>query len=189
MKGVSLMGSHRTGKTTLAFEYALKHEITFIPMSVSTAYKVNGIPMGTVDDFADRMLIQETALKQYEGRVQNQDAPFITDRCFLDLIAYTLADYPDDPTDYEATWFLSYAYQCNALAAKYFDKIMMLRPGIPLETCETSWAADFGIVAKVDACMLWAADQSSNDIYTLPREILLPEKRLHTLEVYANAKL
>jgi hypothetical protein len=189
MKGISLMGSHRTGKTTLATEYATKHGITFIPMSVSTAYYANGIPMGKVDDFVDRMLIQETALKQYESRLKDQTEPFITDRCFLDLIAYSLADYPENPTEHEATWFLSYAYQCNALNAMYYDKIMLIRPGIPLESCETSWAADFGIVAKVDACMLWAGDQASNDIYILPREVLSPVSRLKSLEVYANAEL
>lgn len=189
MIGLSLMGSHRTGKTTLAKAYADKHDIDFIPMSVSPAYQVNGIPMGQVDDFVDRMLIQDTALNQYEFMLKNQNKPFITDRCFLDLIAYTLADYPESPTEHEATWFLSYAYKCNALNAQYFNKIMLVRPGIPLETCETSWAADFGIVAKVDACMLWAADQSSNDIYALPRETLLHDSRLKTLEVYANAKI
>lgn len=189
MKGISLMGSHRTGKTTLAMAHAERQEIDFIPMSVSPAYKACGIPMGPVDDFADRMAIQEEAMKQYEAKLVNQEGKFITDRCFLDLLAYTLADYPQNPTEYEATWFLSYAYKCNALNAQFFNKVMLLRPGIPLQKCETSWAADFGLVAKVDACMLWAADQSANNIFHLPKEILNHDRRLHSLEVFLNARI
>ncbi len=188
MKGNSLMGSHRTGKTTLAKAYAEKHGIDFIPMSVAPAYKACGIPMGPVTDFIDRMAIQDAALEIYEASLP-VEGNFITDRCYLDLLAYTLVDYPQNPTEHEATWFLSYTYKCIALNTQYFDKVMLLRPGIPLEECSTSWAADFGVVAKVDAAMLWAADQAPAAVYNLPREILVHERRLTALEVYLNARI
>jgi hypothetical protein len=170
-------------------DYADKHNLEFIPMSVSPAYKACGVPMGPVSDYVDRMLLQDTALDQYVTRLEAAKSPFITDRCFLDLLAYALADYPQNPTDHEATWFLSYSYKCVALTAQYFDKVMLIRPGIPLEKCETSWAADMGVVAQVDACMLWAADQLESLVFQLPVHTTLHSARMAALEIYHNAKL
>jgi hypothetical protein len=187
MKGSSLMGSHRTGKTTLAKDYADNHGLEFIPMSVSPAYQVCGISMGHVD-FTDRMLIQDTALDMYVAKLEANDKPFITDRCFLDLLAYTIIDYPQNPSEPEAAWFLSYSYKCTALTAMYFDRVILMRPGIPLEACTTSWAADSGVVSQVDAGMLWAADQLDMVQY-MPKTCIDHKDRMRHLEVFINAKL
>ena len=190
MKATALMGAHRTGKTTLAKAYADQYAMDFIPMSVSPAYVACGVPMGPVN-YATRMDIQDTVIQMYESDIRlalSKNKPIITDRCFLDLLAYALADYPQTPSEKEALWFMNYTYKCLALNAQYFNKVMLIRPGIPLEVCETSWAADMGVVAQVDASMLWAADHAGT-VYTLGKECLTLDNRLRMLKVYIDAKL
>jgi hypothetical protein len=184
MRGTSFMGSHRTGKTTLAKAYAEKHGIKFIPMSVAPAYEACGIPMGPVS-FKDRMKIQDEAMMQYIENLEFANAPFITDRCFLDLLAYTLADYPQAPTEEESAWFREYCKKCRELTYYHFNTVVLIRPGIPIEKCGTSWAADGGVIAQVDACMLWAAEQTKG-IRQMPKYISQHEMRLAHLEVLIN---
>lgn len=182
MKGIALMGTHRVGKTTLAKTYADKYHMDLIHCSVSPAYIKCGYLMGSQLSMTHRINVQETALKMYQDTFDNQllkGVPYITDRCFLDLIGYTLADYREE---YQTeSWFMNYVQRCIDLTELYFSKVILIRPGVKINNCETSWSGEYGIVSKVDACMLWAAEKS--EIVTqLKPSILTLDKRIEFIE-------
>lgn len=189
MKAVALMGAHRTGKTTLAKAFAEKKGWDFVSCSVSPAYKAVGIPMGEETNFSERILIQDTALKLYTQSLNKQlttGKDFISDRCFLDLIAYTLADFPNTASTGESVWISDYINKCLLLNQQYFHSVALLRPGIPLKEDMTSWGSSSGIVDKVDACMLWSAEQAKDIVFPIPKETLDLNERLTLLEVIAS---
>ncbi len=189
MKTVALMGAHRTGKTTLAKAYADKHGWDFVSCSFSPAYKAVGIPMGKETNFIERMLLQDTALKLYEDLLNTQittDKDFISDRCFLDLIGYALADFPNNANEDNSMWLREYIDNCLSLNQQYFHSVAFIRPGIPLTEDITSWGGSSGVVNKVDACMLWVAEQAGDSIYPIPKTTIDLNERLDVLEVIAN---
>ena len=162
MKAVSLMGSQRVGKTFTAKAFAKKHDIEFVSASVSPAYQGLGIPMGAKLEYNTRIELQEYALSMYQSNISglhDENKSFITDRCFLDLIGYSLVEFPTDASEADAEWLTSYTHRCIQLTNKYYDNVVMFRPGIPLTEDATSWSGNLGVVNKVDACMLWSADQ------------------------------
>jgi len=189
MRTVALMGAHRTGKTTLAKAYADSKGCDFVSCSVSPAYVQLNIPMGTQVNFLTRMAIQDTALNLYQNSLNTQlttGREFISDRCFLDLVAYTLADYPNTATPDEATWLADYTEKCLRLNEEYFHSVALIRPGIPLSEDVTSWSGDKGVIDKVDACMLWVAELAGDSVFSIPKEALDLTKRLKILEVINN---
>jgi hypothetical protein len=185
IKGVSLMGAHRTGKTTLAKTYAGNREIKFIDMSVAPAYIECGIPMGPVTDFADRMVIQDAACKIYKNLLEDLTCEFITDRCFLDLVAYALIDFPQNPTKFESAWLINYIDKCRKLNQQYFSTVVLLRPAIELVPEGTSWSSSLGVVSQIDAGMLWAADMAGK-VRKMPKYITKLDSRVSHLEVIVN---
>lgn len=179
------MGAHRTGKTTLAKAFADIREIEFIPMSVSPAYEACGIPMGPVTDFADRMAIQDASIKIYNNKLLAAKGTYITDRCFLDLVAYALIDFPQNPTEFESGWLQGYISKCRQLNHTHFNTVVLLRPALELVPDGTSWLADLGVVSQVDAGMLWAADMAGN-VRKMPKYITNLDMRVSHLEALIN---
>lgn len=190
MQTMALMGSHRVGKTTLAKAYAEKHDLDFVSCSVSPAYKALGIPMGTPTEFSVRMTIQDTALTMYTKALNEQVATgrnFIADRCFLDLVGYTLADFPNNASAEESVWLSEYVDKCVTLNQQYYHSVVLIRPGIPIKEDMTSWSAESGVIDKVDACMLWAADLTEDAVFKIPKMVIDLDQRIDILEVISES--
>lgn len=183
IRSIALMGSHRTGKTRLAENLAEKLDYEFVSFSFNPAYKALGIKMGVEVDFDTRIKLQEHAISMYQealDAVLREGKPFISDRCFLDLIGYTLSELPSDPKPEHSEWLDQYIERCIQLTKMYYGAVFLLRPGIDAVADETSWSADPVVINKVDACMLWAAVESGT-VTILPAGLTDLNDRVETV--------
>ena len=132
--GAGLCGGHRTGKTTLAKEYAKKYGVSFVETSVSAIFRELGYDPAVTYDFATRLMIQEEILKRIDAKLADYGGEdFITDRTPIDFIGYTLADaigdrVPDDCQDR----LRKYVNDCFEVTNKRFGTIFLIQPGIQL---------------------------------------------------------
>lgn len=132
---LALCGPHRSGKSTLAREYAKKYDIPFVETSVGAIYKDMGYDPAVTYDFVTRLGIQEEILKRVDAEVYKKHSgeTYITDRSPVDMAAYTLADAIGDRVpDASYDRLMKYIADCMDIAAKRFSMICLIRPGIPL---------------------------------------------------------
>uniref|UniRef100_A0AAU6W0L1 Thymidylate kinase n=1 Tax=Pseudomonas phage Nican01 TaxID=3138540 RepID=A0AAU6W0L1_9CAUD len=140
-KFLGLMGTHGSGKTTLAQAYADKHPgTTFIKTSVSDVYKSFDLDPKVRMTLERRMEVQEKVLavllQQWEdGLLKHNlsDSFIITDRTPFDLIGYTLAEVSgyDDISDELSQRITGYLLQCK-LAAQAFDGVIHVPINLPM---------------------------------------------------------
>lgn len=130
---LGLMGTHGTGKTSLAQAYADKHPgTTFIKTGISDVYKSLGLDPKVRMSLNTRMDVQEKVLDylcdQWEkGLLEHglKEGNIISDRTPYDLIAYTLAEVSgyediDEKLDQRIAFYIT---RCR-IAAQTFDSIV-----------------------------------------------------------------
>lgn len=141
-----LCGAHRTGKTTLAKQLGLLG-FKYIDVDLSGVQKGHGYDSSNQTyDWETRKNIQELLLNHFVQLIVDMDAHgivshaairaepmVILDRTPLDLIGYTLLNYPEFPTPEDNEWFTDFANRCHHLTQKYFSAVMLVQPGIPIE--------------------------------------------------------
>lgn len=143
---IGLCGAHRTGKTTLAIEYAEKADIDFLQTNASEVFNILGYspreeyPLEVVLD------IQEAILRSFVDIWHDSwmsDVDAITDRTPIDLIAYALAHVNQDNLTPELEKRLSdYIEDCYTALNQYFGLLVVLQPGIkPEETGKSAKAS------------------------------------------------
>lgn len=131
---LGLSGAHRTGKSTLAKEFAAKHNWKFTPTSVSKIFADLGHSPSEKFDFETRLTIQEQVLIRLNRFYsENQGSNVITDRTPIDLMAYTLAEAVGDSVHESLIPRLKrYIEDCYATTNRHFGSIVLVQPGIPL---------------------------------------------------------
>lgn len=186
---IGLVGAHRVGKSTLAKYLAEKTGRKYVPVSISDMQKKHGYDSSRQDyPFEIRMIIQEHLLKEFTEKLvimpsmykiialeHYQEPKLVFDRTPLDLIGYTLIHVNDQLTDEQSQWLLEYIERCIKLTNEYFDGVMLVQPGIPLVTDNTtSSKASAGIIEHLNAIytsyMIDPRVRSSTAI--LPRDML-----------------
>lgn len=132
---IGFAGSHRTGKTTLAKEFADRYDCVFLETSVSSVFEELGLDPAVTYDFATRLKVQRAILKHLD-RIYGQaedDVNTVTDRTPLDLLLYTYADVQNDNlTDADAEILAEYTADCIEVLNRRFNMVMIVQPGIPL---------------------------------------------------------
>lgn len=131
MNIIGICGSHRTGKTTLAEAIAKETGLVFVKTSTSAVFEQHGLHPATPMDFKTRLWIQQRVNEAAVKIWQAETAPFITDRTPIDFIVYTLADI-QGKTEVDFAELEAYILQCFELTNKYFSKLIVLQPAIPL---------------------------------------------------------
>jgi len=126
---IGLSGAHRTGKTTLAYEFAKKNNIEFIKTNASQIFEKNNISPNQKIGIVDRVVIQHRLLKEFE--ICWNENEFITDRTPLDLLGYLYCDIMGD-TYISESIIDFYTKKCVEIINKKFDYIFIIQPGIPL---------------------------------------------------------
>lgn len=130
-KGLGLCGSHRTGKTTLAREIAARTGTEFLETVTSEVFARNGLDPSAPMEFSTRIWIQHKVVEAAEDVWQRVTGSFVSDRTPIDMMAYTLADVQGG-TVVSFTELERYLDHCFAVTNKFFSKLVVVQPAIPL---------------------------------------------------------
>jgi predicted ATPase len=133
---LALVGAHRTGKTTLAREFAKKHDLVFVQTGISEVFARLGLDPRVEYPIEQRVSIQTTILyaleKQWESALRKTRF-FVTDRAALDLAAYMLADVTRATLAGKpevAAAIQGYVERCIESTNRFFHTVIRVQPGI-----------------------------------------------------------
>jgi hypothetical protein len=127
---LGLCGGHRTGKTTLAQAIADRKNIPFVKTDTSAVFKKFDLDPSAAMDFDTRLMIQHQILAAAIA-IWEQESSFISDRTPIDMMAYTIGDI-QGKTAVNFDELADYLNLCFAATNKFFTKIAIIQPGIPL---------------------------------------------------------
>ena len=155
-----LSGAHRTGKTTLAQDVAVKLGIHFHNASVSKILKERcGIDPVLITDLGERIKAQGVLLDVYLEQLALAPRPAITDRTPLDMAMYMMGEcgMHSDPELGEQVW--KYAERCVFATEKHFDSVFIVAPlphyvaeeGKPANNRGYQWHLQFLLRGLADA--------------------------------------
>lgn len=184
---LGLIGSHRTGKTTLAEAYAEKTGATLIKMDVGGLQRKLGFDSSNQSyDFDTRMDIQENLLGCFNtiySEVRGTDA--VVDRTPLDLIGYTMLAVKDDLSEAQSDRLTKYVQDCINLTNEHFTALVLVQPGIPLTTAETSAKSSTALMEKLNLIYLGTITDERTIIphFYIPRGMLKLEHRVKACEL------
>lgn len=152
---IGLLGAHRTGKTTLARDFARSEGIPFVQTDVSGTFKRLNYSPKEDYDFATRLFIQEEILTDLEDVYANYDDQWvIADRTPLDLAAYTLADIQRQNVPQEMIHeVLTYVERCFDVTNRNFSLVVMVQPGIEIEETEGKAPANMAYIEHLNFIM------------------------------------
>lgn len=183
---IGLCGGHRTGKTTLAKEYAKKFKIPFVETSVSAIFRELGLDPAVTYDFATRLMIQEEILKRIDAKLADYGGEeFITDRTPIDFIGYTLADaigdrVPDDCQDR----LRKYVNDCFDVTNRRFSSIFLIQPGIRLVREEGKAAMNEAYIEHLNSLILGLTvdERLKSYHFYIPRNVTELDERVMAIK-------
>lgn len=130
---IGLIGSHRTGKTTLARAYSEARGCDFVQTSTTAVFQRLGLSPKIDYSFSVRLAIQMEVLADLDAAYTKSNYRAITDRTPLDALAYTMADIQRsnlNASDIKA--FTKYRKACIKMTNDRLHSILLIQPGIPL---------------------------------------------------------
>lgn len=129
----SLTGAHGTGKTTLARKVAERLHIPFIETKTSDVFEQLGRDPKEDLPFNERLAVQEVILRKLREQYLSLDThvPWITDRCPLDVLAYTISEIGrnDCPNDLLPA-LQQHILRCYEILNMFFTHVWHLQPGV-----------------------------------------------------------
>jgi len=180
---LGLCGAHRTGKTTLAAEFAKQHNFAFVRTTTSEVFAKHGLDPAQPMDFSTRLWIQHKVLEAAEAIwAKHQDEDFVTDRTPLDMLAYTLADIKGD-TVVDMDQLDDYMLRCFESSEKHFNRLVLVQPGIPLVFEQGKAALNEAYIETLNTIVtgLMYDERQELDSATMPRPILDLQERVEFL--------
>ena len=132
---IGLTGAHRTGKTTLAREFAKNTGVPFVETNASEIFAKMGMDPSSEYPIAQRLDVQERILAEFADKWKSAIANgngFITDRTPLDMIAYTLANIGsgEELSPSLENRLENYIQSCFDIVNYTFDFVVVVLPGI-----------------------------------------------------------
>lgn len=182
---ISLIGSHRTGKSSLARAYAERRGVPFVETSVSAIWRELGLDPAETYDFETRLMVQEQILKRVDalyGKFAGLD--FITDRSPLDMAAYTIAEAIGDRVpDHCQERLAQYVNDCFEVTNRRFGMVFLIQPGIPLVDEPGKAAMNVGYIEHLNSLILGLSvdERLTCSHFYIPRAVLDFEERLQAL--------
>ncbi|AFY73371.1 AAA+ family ATPase [Synechococcus sp. PCC 7502] len=128
---LGLCGGHRTGKTTLAQAIAQHKNIPFVKTDTSGVFRKYGLDPALPMDFGTRLNIQHRVLEAAIAIWEQEENFFISDRTPIDMMAYTIGDI-QGKTEVNFGELEDYLNLCFDATNKFFGKLVIIQPGIPL---------------------------------------------------------
>ncbi|WP_235892205.1 AAA family ATPase, partial [Acinetobacter baumannii] len=152
----ALCGSHRTGKTTLAQEFARVSGAKFIPMSITRLQKEIGFNSANQSySFDERMKVQEHLIERLNDIYEaNYHIDAVADRSPIDLMAYALIHAGPDITEEQSKRLMRYIDRCAQVARDHCIGILLVQPGIELKEDEKSAPAALGFIEHLNSLIL-----------------------------------
>jgi nicotinamide riboside kinase len=186
MTALSLVGAHRTGKTTLAKAYALKSGARFLETSVSAINKEFGFDLSKEHSFAERLDHQERILTRIDAiYAECAGEDFVTDRSPIDMLAYTMAEaYGDRVAPEDQERFAHYVQRCIEVTNRRFGVLVLVQPGIPIVAEEGKAVANAAYMEQLNSiCLGLTADERVKPIhFYIPRKTLSVNERVEAIE-------
>lgn len=193
MKALGLVGSHRTGKTTLAQAYAEKTGAMLVTMNVGALQKELGYDSSNQSyDFDTRMAIQEHLLQRFDEIYEAiKGLNIVCDRTPLDLIGYTMLAVNDDLSEAQSERLTKYVTDCINLTNERFTTLVTLQPGIPLTESDTSAKPVKALMEKLNLIYLGATkdDQLIVPSFHLPRTMTKLDSRVKACELCVSKSM
>ena len=150
---LGLCGAHRTGKTTLAIALANRLNIPFVRTTTSQVFAQLGLDPAESMDFKTRLFVQNHVLDAAEQIWRNSATPFISDRTPIDMIAYTIGDI-QGKTEVDFDLLSQYIDRCFASTNKFFHKLAIIQPGIPLVYEEGKAALNAAYIEHINVLVI-----------------------------------
>lgn len=183
---IGLLGAHRTGKSTLMNAFVKKY-----PAVKATSFNISGWQksLGFASSiqnqsFDIRMQIQEHLYIAFDKHLESlrtqdsvlrQESLYISDRTPLDLIGYTMIHANGNISKEQSDWLLDYVDKCIKLTNKYYDKLILIQPGItPVKDTDTSAEPILGFMEHLNAIYL----SYMIDNRVTPQKLIMPRDLL-----------
>ncbi|CCG43361.1 AAA family ATPase [Magnetospirillum molischianum] len=186
---LGLIGAHRTGKTTLAREYAARSGLLFITSSSTAVHAELGIPMDADLDMQTRLKVQHAILDRAEEDIHRASGPFVSDRTPLDMAAYLLADVGrSNVSRVEIDAAMKYVERCYDMTNTYFFRLVLVSPGIPYVVEEGKPPFNVAYQEHHHALVSGLAydERCEVSLDVLPRDCLSLKERLSSLDEIAK---
>ena len=185
---IGLCGAHRTGKTTLAREYAIAEGVSFVETSATETFKRLGKRPDQHYSFGDRLSIQLEILQDasdlWETEFGNH---FISDRTPIDMIAYTLADVNNSTelTPDEIELAATYMDACFESSNRHFSCLILVQPGIKIVEAEGKASSNPLYIEHLNQTMMGLLMDSRNKAHGcyIPRHKLDLKERVQSVQV------
>lgn len=183
---IGLLGAHRTGKSTLMYEFVKKHPtVKATTFNVGALQKELGFNSNKQDyPFDVLMQIQEHLILRFEQHLEGlekidavlrQESMYISDRTPLDLIGYTMIHANGNLSKVQSDWLIDYVDKCIQLTNKYYDKLILIQPGIrPVKDNDTSAEPILGFMEHLNAIYL----SYMIDNRVTPQKLIMPRDLL-----------
>lgn len=130
MRGYTLIGAHRTGKTSIAQEVSRNLSIEFVPSFTSTLFKEIGFDPRQSWGASKRLEVQKLVLERHIASWKSymgSGNPWITDRSPIDFIVYTMNDAITwDDSSYED--YIGYLSDCIEAHKEFFSLSLLIQP-------------------------------------------------------------
>lgn len=186
---LGLNGAHRTGKSTLAREYAKRNNILFVETSASEVFKQLGLDPRKSYEVDQRLMIQEAVLttltKQYK-EARKKDRLFIADRTPIDMASYMMSDVTGGsvPSDAMAKLINRYVERCLEVTMEHFAVVVLVQPGIPIVDAPGKAAPCPAYMEHLNLIQrgLLSTEGFECQKFIIPRPCIDLEKRLGSLD-------
>ena len=178
---IALFGAHRTGKTSLAKEFAEATRIPFVQSTVSKDMKNLNVATDTAFEMQKRLETQEKIFESYKNLMSDKVA-LVTDRSPLDFALYTILEVSNNfPNDVELiSRYQNYLDSCIQ-ESKKFDKIYLLQPGIEIVKEGGKGNSVKPVIDKLNLIALGLASKLETNIVIIPDYILNLSQRVEFL--------
>lgn len=178
---IALFGAHRTGKTSLAKEFAEVTRLPFVKSTVSKDMKNLNAETDKAFDMKKRLETQEKIFESYKNLMSDKVA-LITDRSPLDFALYTILEVSNNfPNDIELiSRYQNYLDSCIQ-ESKKFDKIYLLQPGIEIVQEGGKGNSVKPVIDKLNLIALGLASKLETNIVIIPEYILNLSQRVEFL--------
>lgn len=183
---IGLLGAHRTGKSTLMNEFVKKYPaVKATTFNVGALQKELGFNSNKQDyPFDVLMQIQEHLYITFDKHLESlrtqdavlrQESLYISDRTPLDLIGYTMIHANGNLSKIQSKWLIDYVDSCIKLTNKYYDKLILIQPGItPVKDNDTSAEPILGFMEHLNAIYL----SYMIDNRVTPQKLIMPRDLL-----------
>ena len=125
-------GAHSVGKSTLAEVIADRYGLPYVEETARRVFRDRGITTAnqTLLTTEQRIALQEDILCLHLKQVSDYTHGFVSDRCEVDVLAYSLFWLGMAP---EAQAWLTQIQKVVAERREFYDAVILVQPGIPVK--------------------------------------------------------